>query len=166
MMNIDYDKLRIILLPHALRQGVLIEALMRTVYVPLKRNHASLRAYVEQEEKEREQGPTVKQLRKAIAEHLGIGEQLVVMGEVEDREAIDLPRESDGWDAMPKLDNEPEEGGGEVEEPLELWSDDMIQWNREFTVSLPEGYETSQAEVESILDRWKMAGSKYTITYY
>ena len=66
----------------------------------------------------------------------------------------------------PKLDNEPVADGPEVEEPLTLWSDDMIWWNREFTVSLPSAYRVNQPEVEAILDRWKMAGSSYTINYY
>ena len=36
MMTIDFDKLRIILMPHVLRQGGLLEALFRTAFVPLK----------------------------------------------------------------------------------------------------------------------------------
>lgn len=166
MMNIDLDKLRIILMPHVLRQGGLLEALFRTAFVPLKRIYADFTAYAAKEEQERIYGPTVKQLRQAIADHLCIGVNLVQFGEVEDRETVDLPRESDGWDMAPKLDNEPVADGPEVEEPLTLWSDDMIWWNREFTVSLPSAYRVNQPEVEAILDRWKMAGSSYTINYY
>lgn len=166
MMKIDYDKLRIILMPHALRHGGLLEALFRTAYVPLKRIYASFTAYAAKEEQERIYGPTVKQLRMAIADHLSIGVELVQMGDVEDRETVDLPRESDGWDAAPKLDNEPVADGPETEEPLALWSDDMIWWNREFTVRLPSAYRVNQPEVEAILDHWKMVGSRYTINYY
>lgn len=171
MMNVDYDKLRIILMPHVLRQGVLTEALFRTAYVPLKRIYASLKAYAEKEEQEWIYGPTVKQLRKAVAEHLGISESVVVMGEVADREPVYLRRESDGW-AMAQLlgsnpeEGDPEEGDPEPEEPLALWSDDMIWWSREFTVSLPESYAPFEAEVKAVLDRWKMAGSRYEILYY
>ena len=166
MMTIDFDKLRIILMPHVLRQGGLLEALFRTAFVPLKRIYSSFTAYVTKEEQERIYGPTVKQLRQAIADHLCIGENLIVFGEVEDRETVDLPRLSDGWDVAPKLDNEPVADGPTVEEPLDLWSDDMIWWNREFTVSLPSAYTVNKPEVEAILDRWKMAGSSYTINFY
>ena len=156
MMTIDFDKLRIILMPHVLRQGSLLEALITSMYVPLKRNYASLRRYVEQEEQERQYGPTVKQLRQAISDHLAIEETLVRFGEVPDRETIDLPRASDGWDRVPKLDAD----------TLPLWSDDMVWWNREFTVSLPVAYRPNETEIRAILDRWKMAASHYSITYY
>lgn len=156
MMNIDLDKLRIILMPHALRSGALLEALFTAAYAPLKRIYAAFSAYAAREKQERVYGPTVKQLRKAIADHLCIAPEWVRFGEVEDRETIDLLRESDGAERAPHLD----------EGTLSLWSDDMIWWNREFIVSLPEAYHTSEAEIKSILDRWKMAASSYTIKYY
>ena len=150
-MTIDFDKLRLILLPHALRQGSLLEALFRTAYVPLKRNYAALVRFVGKEEQEREYGPTVKQLRQALADHLGIGESRIAFGEVEDRDVVSLWRKSAG---------KPQDVG-----QLTLWSDDQVWWNREFTVTLPSGYEAYEAEVKAILDRWKMAASRYTIKY-
>ncbi|MBP3762951.1 MAG: hypothetical protein J6I49_03610 [Bacteroidales bacterium] len=156
MMTIDFDKLRIILMPHALRHGALQEALLTSMYVPLKRNYAALRRYVEKEETERQYGPTVGQLRQAVADHLAIDKGLVRFGEVADRETIDLPRASDGWGKAVKLGAD----------PVPLWADDMVCWNREFTVSLPATYSNNEAEVRALLDRWKMAASHYTITYY
>lgn len=158
VMNVDWDKLRIILLPHVLRQGSLLEALLRTAYAPLKRLYASFTEYEARESLERQYGPTVRQLRAAIATHLGISESLVLLGEVANRDLLDVRRQSDGPSTRLVLGST----------PLTLWSEDQVWWNREFTVSLPARYNAPyiQREIESILDRWKMAASHYTITYY
>ena len=156
VMNVDYDKLRIILMPHVLRQGGLLEALFTAAYKPLKRCYEAFVGYEARECQERSYGPTVKQLRAAIADHLGIDPRLVLFGEVANRDVIDLRRQSDAASTRVSL--------GTV--AIALWSDDMIWWNREFTVSLPSAYRVNQPEVEAILDRWKMAGSSYTINYY
>lgn len=155
MMTVDFDKLRIILMPHVLRQGSILEALFTAAYEPLKRCYGLLTRYVAKEERERQYGPTVKQLKEAIGYHLGIDPSLVRIGDVQNRDVLDLRKQSDGQSTRLAL--------GTV--PLALWSDDMVWWNREFTVSLPEAYSANQAEVEAILDRWKMAASRYTIKY-
>lgn len=169
MMTIDFDKLRIILMPHVLRQGILLEVLFRTVYVPLKRIYASFTAYVGKEEKERTYGPTVKQLRTAIADHLAIDPDLVLFGEVEDRDTMDIPGEESGEFVLlglaPTPEGQEEDHAERVADIKGLWSDDEIWWNREFTVSLPGAYSTNRAEVEALLERWKMAGSNYTIIF-
>lgn len=156
-MTVDFDKLRLILLPHALRQGGLIEALFRTAYVPLKRNYVLLTKYVSKEEQERQYGPTVAQLRRAIADHLGIGEDLIIFADVANRDLLNLRREKDAPSTHLKLTKD---------SVLTLWSDDMVWWNRGFTVSLPETYQANEPEVRTILERWKMASSQYTIKYY
>lgn len=155
MMTVDFDKLRIILMPHVLRQGSILEALFTAAYEPLKRCYGLLTRYVAKEERERQYGPTVKQLKEAIGYHLGIDPSLVQIGDVQNRDVLDLRKQSDGQNTRLAL--------GTV--PLALWSDNMVWWNREFTVSLPEAYRANQAEVEAILDRWKMAASRYTIKY-
>lgn len=155
MMTVDFDKLRIILMPHVLRQGSILKALFTAAYEPLKRCYGLLMRYVAKEERERQYGPTVKQLKEAIGYHLGIDPSLVQIGDVQNRDVLDLRKQSDGQSTRLAL--------GTV--PLALWSDNMVWWNREFTVSLPEAYRANQAEVEAILDRWKMAASRYTIKY-
>ncbi len=155
VMNVDYDKLRIILMPHVLRQGGLLEALFTAAYKPLKRCYEAFVGYEARECQERSYGPTVKQLRAAIADHLGIDPRLVLFGEVANRDVIDLRRQSDAASTRVSL--------GTV--AIALWSDDMVWWNREFTVSLPEAYRAFEPAVKSILDRWKMAASRYTIIY-
>ena len=155
VMNVDYDKLRIILMPHVLRQGGLLEALFTAAYKPLKRCYEAFVGYEAKECQERSYGPTVKQLRAAIADHLGIDPRLVLFGEVANRDVIDLRRQSDAASTRVSL--------GTV--AIALWSDDMVWWNREFTVSLPEAYRAFEPAVKAILDRWKMAASRYTIIY-
>lgn len=155
VMNVDYEKLRIILTPHVLRQGGLLEALFKAAYKPLKTLYEAFVKYEARECQERSYGPTVKQLRQAIANHLGISAGLVEFGEVANRDVVDLRRQSDAASTRVEL--------GTV--PIALWSDDMVWWNREFTVSLPESYRAFEPTVKTILDRWKMAASRYTIIY-
>ena len=155
VMNVDFDKLRIILMPHVLRQGGLLEALFTAAYKPLKRCYEAFVSYEAKECQERNYGPTVKQLRAAIADYLGIDPRLLLFGEVANRDVVDLRRQSDAASTRVAL--------GTV--AIALWSDDMVWWNREFTVSLPEAYRAFEPAVKAILDRWKMAASRYTIIY-
>jgi len=163
MMTIDFDRLRVTLLPHVLRQGGLIEALFKSAYKPLKTLYSTLTAYVAQEERERTYGPTVKQLRQALADHLGISLGAVAIGDVQPREQLNLWRaEVDGvivslWKAT----------GATAQQRQSLWSDDMVWWNRDFTVTITgmSDNDTNRRMVEAILDRWKMVSSQYTITF-
>lgn len=155
VMNVDYEKLRIILMPHVLRQGGLLEAVFKAAYKPLKTLYDAFVRYEARECQERNYGPTVKQLRAAIADHLGITPGLVLFGEVANRDVVDLHRQSDETRGRVALGTA----------AIALWSDDMVWWNREFTVSLPEAYRAFEPEVKTILDRWKMAASRYAITY-
>ncbi len=155
VMNVDYEKLRIILTPHVLRQGGLLEALFKAAYAPLKTLYNAFVRYEARESQERSYGPTVKQLRQAIADHLGVTPELVLIGDVANRDVVDIRRQSDGASTRVEL--------GTV--PIALWTDNMVWWNREFTVSLPHTYEANEAEVKAILDRWKMAASRYTLIY-
>lgn len=155
VMNVDYEKLRIILTPHVLRQGGLLEALFRAAYAPLKTLYNAFVRYEARESLERSYGPTVKQLRQAIADHLGVTPELVLIGDVGNRDVVDIRRQSDGASTRVAL--------GTL--AITLWSDNKVWWNREFTVSLPSAYESNGAEVKTILDRWKMAASRYTIIY-
>lgn len=156
VMNIDFDKLRIILLPHALRQSGLIEAMLTAMYMPLKRMQSLFVSYEARENRERRYGPTVRQLKQAIANLLSIDESLVKIEDVANRDMLDLRRQSDGAATRLAL-------GAAA---LILWSDDMVWWNREFTVGLPTAYNAFEPKVKTVLDRWKMAGSRYTLTYY
>lgn len=155
VMNVDYEKLRIILMPHVLRQGGLLEALFKAAFAPLKTRYNAFVGYEARENQERNYGPTVKQLRQAIADHLGIDPSLVLFGEVANRDVVDLRRQSDAASTRVALGTA----------AIALWSDNMVWWNREFTVSLPEAYRAFEPAVKAILDRWKMAASRYTIIY-
>ena len=155
VMNVDYEKLRIILLPHVLRQGRLLESVFKAAFAPLKTLYNTFVRYEAGESQKRSYGPTVKQLRQAIAERLSITTDMVQISDVENRDVLDVRRQSDAPNTRVALGTE----------PIALWSDDMVWWNREFTVSLPSAYEANEPEVKALLDRWKMAASRYTIIY-
>lgn len=161
VMNVDYEKLRIILTPHVLRQGGVLEALFKAAYKPLNTLYEAFERYEARECQERSYGPTVKQLRQAIADHLGILASLVIFGDVANRDVVDLRRQSDAASTRVALRRQSDAANTRVA----LWSDDMVWWNREFTVSLPGAYTSNENEIKAILDRWKMAASRYTITY-
>ncbi len=161
VMNVDYEKLRIILTPHVLRQGGVIEAAFKACYAPLKTIYNTFATYEAKEEAERSYGPTVKQLRQAIADHLGISASRVIFGDVANRDVVDLRRQSDAASTRVALRRQSDAANTRVA----LWSDDMVWWNREFTVSLPSAYTSNENEIKAILDRWKMAASRYTIIY-
>lgn len=153
LMRIDWDRLRIILLPHCLRHGALLESVLKSMYKPLKRDYAKLIGRCETTERELSYDSRVKRLRAAIAEQLWVSEEVIGISDVANREAVALLRESD---------QSPVDIGSEA---VALWSDDRVWWNREFVVTLPEGYRGREAEVKAVLDRWKMAGSRYRIVY-
>lgn len=163
MMTIDFDRLRLTLTPHVLRRGGLLQALLKSVYQPLKTIYGAFTAYEAKESGERQYGPTVKQLKAAIANHLGIAVADVVFSDVSNRDPIDIRRQSDGRSTRVALKSQ----SAAATTRLAVWSDDMIWWNREFIVSLPQTYNNqyTQREIETILDRWKMAASRYTIIY-
>lgn len=156
VMNVDFDKLRIILTPHVLRQGGLLQAMFTAAYKPLKRQYNSFVHYEADESRERQYGPVVRQLRDAIAYHLSIDKSLVLIEDVANRDVLDLRRQSDDPSTRLTLGTF----------PLPLWSEDMVWWNREFTVRVPSAYVANDAEIKAILDRWKMVASRYTLNYY
>ena len=153
LMRIDWDRLRIILLPHCLRHGALLESVLKSMYKPLKRDYAKLIGRCETTERELSYDSRVKRLRAAIAEQLWVSEEVIGISDVANREAVGL---------RSVRDQDPVDIGGEA---VALWSDDQVWWNREFVVTLPEGCSGRGAEVKAVLDRWKMAGSRYRINY-
>ena len=158
VMNVDFDKLRIILTPHVLRRGGLLSAILEAAYTPIKSLYNAFVRYEADESRERQYGPSVSQLKEAVAYRLGIDPSLVLIEDVANRDVLDLRRQSDAPSTRLALGAE----------PLPLWSDAMVWWNREFTVSIPIGYDTPQLEneIRAILDRWKMVASRYTLNYY
>ena len=158
VMNVDFDKLRIILTPHVLRRGGLLSAILEAAYTPIKSLYNAFVRYEADESRERQYGPSVSQLKEAVAYRLGIDPSLVLIEDVANRDVLDLRRQSDAPSTRLALGPE----------PLALWSDAMVWWNREFTVSIPIAYDTPQLEneIRAILDRWKMVASHYTLTYY
>lgn len=164
LMRIDWDRLRIILLPHCLRHGALLESVLKSMYKPLKRDYAKLIGRCETTERELSYDSRVKRLRAAIAEQLWVSEEVIGINDVANREAVAL--RSDDQDPVDIWGEEAIENSVvENREAVALWSDDQVWWNREFVVTLPEGYSGREAEVRAVLDRWKMAGSRYRIEY-
>lgn len=158
VMNVDFDKLRIILTPHVLRRGGLLSSILKAAYTPIKSLYNAFVRYEADESRERQYGPSVRQLKEAVAYRLGIDPSLVLIEDVANRDVLDLHRQSDAPSTRLAL--------GTV--PLDLWSDAAVWWNREFIVSVPDEFDTNQisSEIRAILDRWKMVSSQYTLTFY
>ncbi len=152
-MYVDWDNLRLTLQPHAWRGGVVLQGLMKAMFTPLKTLYKGFARYVAKEEQERSYDSTVKQLRQAVADHLGIAVTAVAYSDVADHDYVEVHRASDGLPNLVGLGN------------VAVWSSDMIQWNREFVVTLPTAYRGHEAEVRAVLDRYKMAASRYSIEY-
>lgn len=153
VMRIDWDNLRLTLQPYALRSAGVLQGLVAAMLAPVKRAYGAYCRYEVKEEAERSYDCRVKMLRKAVAGRLGISESGVAIGDVANRDYMDLRRESDGQGNIVSVGQ------------AALWSEEMVAWNRAFTVTLPKAYEANEAEVRAVLERYKMAASRYDIIY-
>ena len=90
VMNVDFDKLRIILTPHVLRRGGLLSAILDAAYTPIKRLYNAFVRYEADESRERQYGPSVSQLKEAVAYRLGIEPSLVLIEDVANRDVLGL----------------------------------------------------------------------------
>lgn len=156
MRDIDFGRLRLELLPHCLRGAGLMNGLLRAMLSGLEAAWKVLRGWMEKEEKERRYGPTVKELKLAIAELL-TDEWVTVRPE--EIEIADRERRSPLW----------LHGAGSGEEvwlgEAELWGDADCEDNRWFVVRVPERYRRREDEIRAVIERWMSAGSRYELGY-
>ena len=156
MREIDWGRLRLELLPHCLRGARLLNGLLRAMLSGLSAAWERLKGWMEKEERERRYGPTVKELKLAIAELLT--EEWVPV-EPEDIEIEDQERRSPLWLY----------GAGSGEEvwlgEAELWGDADCEDNRWFVVRVPERYQSRDDEIRAVIERWMSAGSRYELEW-
>ena len=156
MREIDWGRLRLELLPHCLRGAGLLNGLLRAMLSGLEAAWKVLRGWMEKEEKERRYGPTVRELKLAIAELL-TDEWVTV--KPEEIEIEDQERRSLLW----------LHGAGSGEEvwlgEAELWGDADCEDNRWFVVRVPERYQSREDEIRAVIERWMSAGSRYELEW-
>jgi len=155
MRSIDLAKLRIILTPHPLRGGVLLDALTDALYAPVRTAQAAFEAFRAREEREREYGPLVWQLRTAISDQLGCDFDDVRIVDLADVHPLALYRENYGPQYALRLGMQ----------PLTLYAERMLRWSMDFTVIVPALYDEREAEIRAVLDKWKLAGTRYQIEW-
>lgn len=149
------SKLRIELTPHALRGGLLLDALTNALYAPLQTAQARFEAYRAREEREREYGPTVRELRLALSDLLECGIERIRIVDLADVVPLALYRESRGHQYALRLRSV----------PLPLLAESRLRWSMDFTVIVPAEYEDREAEIRALLDKWKLAGTRYYLCW-
>ena len=155
MRTVDLSKLRIVLTPHALRGGLLLGALADALYAPLRTAQARFEDYRAKEEREREYGPTVRELRLALSDLLECGMERISIVDLGDVVPLALYRESRGPQYALRLGSE----------PLALLAESRLRWSMDFTVIVPAEYEEREAEIRALLDKWKLAGTRYYLCF-
>lgn len=151
----DLSKLRIVLTPHALRGGLLLGALADALYAPLRTAQARFEDYRAKEEREREYGPTVRELRLALSDLLECGMERISIVDLGDVVPLALYRESRGPQYALRLGSE----------PLALLAESRLRWSMDFTVIVPAEYEEREAEIRAMLEKWKLAGTRYYLCF-
>ena len=155
MRSVDLSKLRIVLTPHALRGGLLLGALADALYAPLRTAQARFEDYRAKEEREREYGPTVRELRLALSDLLECGMERISIVDLGDVVPLALYRESRGPQYALRLGSE----------PLALLAESRLRWSMDFTVIVPAEYEEREAEIRAMLEKWKLAGTRYYLCF-
>lgn len=155
MRTVDLSKLRVVLTPHALRGGQLLDALTDALYTPLRTAQARFEAYRAREEREREYGPTVFQLRLALSDLLECAIERVRIVDLADVVPLALYRESRGAQYALRLGSA----------PLAVLAESRLRWSMDFTVIVPAEYEDREAEIRALLDKWKLAGTRYYLCF-
>lgn len=157
MMNIDLTRLRKIMLPFKLRTSALIEAIMGAMHAPIIGLQSRYSSYYSDEVRRRGYNGQVRNLRRALADELGCDEADIVIGNHADREYLMLYDDTnDGRYVILNDDSGPFEP---------VYSDEVIAYTKEFTVSVPDTYTSSDALIRGVLDTYKLATTRYTIIY-
>lgn len=153
-MNIDYDKIRQLLLPSVLRDSSVLNAFIAAILQPLKTIYSSWHQYERTERKARTYNSQVKNLRRAISDRIGAAYESVLIYDVEDKEHIYIYRKTDNKDVLLANDN-----------PVVIYRESEIRYSRGFIVSIPSEYQAKIDEIRAVLDRYKMVTSRYYINW-
>jgi hypothetical protein len=154
-MRIDFEKLRVLLLPAVLRGAGLLNAIVAAVMQCLSNVYARWLQYVERERRERTYNCQVINLRRAIADLLGCDLALVIIEDVANQEYLYIYEAGMGRDV--EISNTT---------PTTIYSDAEIRYTRSFIVRIPARYSTVDTDIRAILDRYKLVTTLYTVVYY
>lgn len=157
MTGMDFTRLRKLMLPFKMRTSALIEAIMASFYSPVIGLYNRFLSYYDDEVRRRGYNGQVKNLRRALADELGCDEQDIIFGDHPDREFLLLYDDSNSERYVTVYDDD-----GSFEP---IYSDEAVNYTKDFTVSVPEDYSGQDAIIRQILDTYKLASTRYTIIY-
>lgn len=156
-MNVDFTRLRKLLLPFKMRTSALIEAIMASFYSPVIGLYSRFLSYYDDEVRRRGYNGQVKNLRHALADELGCDEQDIIFGDHPDREFLLLYDDSNSERYVSVCDD-----NGPF---VPIYSDEAVSYTKDFTVSIPATYSGQDPVIRQILDTYKLASTRYIITY-
>lgn len=156
-MNIDFTRLRKLLLPFVMRPSALIDAIMGAFHVPVIGLYGRFASYYADEVRRRGYNGQVKNLRRALADELGCSETDVIFGDHPDREFLMLYDDTNSARYVYVYDD-----NGPF---VPIYSDEAVSYTKDFTVSIPATYSGQDPVIRQILDTYKLASTRYTITY-
>lgn len=153
-MNVDYDKLRQLLLPSVLRDSSVLNAFLGAILQPIKTIYIGWKQYETTERRERTYNSQVKNLRRAISDRLGVAYESVIIYDVDDKEHLYIYRRTDNKDVIISADN-----------PVIIYRESEIRYSRGFIVAIPSEYQNKIDEIRAVLDRYKIVTSRYYINW-
>lgn len=152
-MNIDFERLRLLLLPSMLRGSELLNAMVAAVMQGVSSVYAMVLQYIGKERRERSYNSQVINLRRAVADLLGIDIGSVNIYDVEDIEPLYIYRMADNRDVLISS------------VPTCLHTESNIRYSKTFVVEVSADYQLRDTEIKTIVNKYKMVTSRFTIKY-
>ena len=153
-MNIDFDRLRLLLQPFRLRAAELLQSLLKACFASLSGLKSTHDAFAQDVSRRLSYDCSVKNLRRAIADAAGCDYTDVTISDSADTGALMLY--ADSLTAPVTLDNT---------DPETLYSDDMLYYSNDFSVTVPAGFIYKSSVISSVIDRYKRAGTHYNLNF-
>jgi hypothetical protein len=150
-MKIDFGKLQHQLLPSLLRGAALLNALVGAVMQCLSNIYAMVMQYIDRERRERGYNCQVINLRRAVADLLGI--------DIAEVRIEDAPNQEYLYVYADKMQH----NVVLTKVPTVIYSDRSVRYTRMFYVYIPTECKDRENEVRAILDRYKMVTTVYNI---
>lgn len=152
-MNIDFERLRLVLLPSILRGSELLNAIVAAVLQGVSSVYAMVLQYLGKERRERSYNSQVVNLRRAVADLLGIDMSGVNIYDVEDIEPLCIYRMADDRDVLISSVS------------TYLHTESNIRYSKTFVVEVSADYQLRDTEIKTIVNKYKMVTSRFTIKY-
>lgn len=153
-MNIDFDRLRLLLQPFRLRAAELLQSLLKACLASLSGLKSTHDAFAQDVSRRLSYDCSVKNLRRAIADAAGCDYTDVTISDSAEIGALMLYADSQMNPVI--LDNT---------DPETLYSDNMLYYSNDFSVTVPSSYIYKSSVISSVIDRYKRAGTHYTLNF-